>query len=214
MSNQGKKKVTCPHCQCVFDAIFWTVVRGDLNFKLKEMIMNGEFDLLMCPECGKIFSYEDTFVYTDPHHEIMAFVLPSNQQHSDQLIEKMKADYDLVKNSIQRESLIFFKPYYFLGVDELASFLLNDKDMQEETEVMEFLAKDAGYRLVSIKKSVAREKDFLFSMPYEAQNFSVDSAYNACSKIYSINDRLNRLGKIIDFLRTCSKQEVESILKK
>ncbi len=213
MSNQGKKRVTCPHCRRAFDAIFWTVVRGDLDFELKEMIINGEFDLLLCPECSKVFSYEDTFVYMDPQDEIMAFVLPSNQENSAELIEKMKADYELIKGSIQKESSISFKPYYLFGADELAGLLLNDRDIEEETEVMEFLAKEAGYKLAAIRKSAAREKDFLFSMPYE-ENFSIESAAAACEKIYSINDRLKRLGKLRDFLRTCSNEEIKSVLKK
>ncbi|MEW5950589.1 MAG: hypothetical protein GX447_06360 [Elusimicrobia bacterium] len=213
MSNKGKKRVNCPHCKKDFDADFWTVVRGDLDFELKEMIINGEFDLLLCPECGKIFSYEDTFVYMDPACEIMAFVLPSDTENSNELIEKMKADYELIKNSAQKESSLSFKPYYFFGAQDLASLLLNDRDIEEETEVMEFLARESGFKVVCIKRSAAREKDFLFSIPYSGE-FSADNALSACEKIFSLNDRLKRLGKIIDFLRISKSEEIDNILKK
>ncbi|GAB4029034.1 MAG: hypothetical protein Fur0012_02720 [Elusimicrobiota bacterium] len=213
MSNKGKKNVICPHCKKNFEADFWTVVRGDLDFELKEMIINGEFDLLLCPECGKIFSYEDTFVYLDPGCEIMAFVLPEKERGG-QMIEKVMADYDMIKGSATREGALAFKPYYFFGADDLAQLLLNDRDIEEETEVMEFMASEEGYSKKEIRKSLAREKDLLFSLPYEGANCTISSAISACVGILSKNDRLKRLSKLADFLHSLKEEEFTSIFRK
>ena len=53
MATKGVFRVECPHCGEAFDADFWTVVRGDRDHDVKELILSGEFDLLMCPKCEK-----------------------------------------------------------------------------------------------------------------------------------------------------------------
>jgi len=214
MSNKGKKTVTCPHCGKSFDADFWTVVRGDLDFELKEMIINGEFDLLLCPECNKLFSYEDTFVYIDPVDEIMAFVMPEKNEGSSEIMEKVKADYEIIKSENPDSLTMAYKPYYFWGAESLAELLLNDRDIEEETEVMEFMAKERGFPQKEIKKSVAREKNFLFSIPYEGSSCCVSSAVSACEKLLKENDSLKRLSSFLNFLRGASEEDFKSLLKK
>lgn len=214
MSNKGKKTVTCPHCGKTFDADFWTVVRGDLDFELKEMIINGEFDLLLCPECNKLFSYEDTFVYIDPVDEIMAFVMPKEKDGSCDMMEKVKADYEIIKSANPKSLAMSYKPYYFFGAQSLAELLLNDRDVEEETEVMEFMAKEKGFLKKEIKKSVAREKNFLFSIPYEGPSCSISSAISACEKLLKENDTLKRLVSLLNFLRGIGEEDFKAILKK
>ena len=55
MSIKGSFKAQCPSCKESFDADFWTVVRGDQDQDLKEALIDGELDMLMCPGCSHIF---------------------------------------------------------------------------------------------------------------------------------------------------------------
>ena len=77
MAIKGKFRITCPSCDHEFEGDFWTVVRGDRDFKLKKLLIEGEFDLFMCPLCKKVFVKEEAFVYHDPKMDLFVFVLPS-----------------------------------------------------------------------------------------------------------------------------------------
>ncbi|MHB0996447.1 MAG: CpXC domain-containing protein [Elusimicrobiales bacterium] len=78
MATKGVFRVECPHCGEGFDADFWTVVRGDRDQEVKELILSGEFDILMCPKCETMFQHEEPFLYIDPGKDIMAFVMPES----------------------------------------------------------------------------------------------------------------------------------------
>jgi hypothetical protein len=213
MSNQGKKIVKCPNCGYEFEAIFWTVVRGDIDLELKEMIINGEFDLLLCPECKKLFSYEDTFVYMDPSSEIMAFVMPQETENREEMLEKMKADYNLLKGNIESENILNFKPYYFFGIDYLTELLLNDRDIEEETEVIRFIAADFKFEMVDIGRSYARQYGLPFSLPYTGE-LNIESVFNCSKKIFEYNDRLSRLKRLIELLEKNADEKLPFIKKR
>ncbi|MEA3307236.1 MAG: CpXC domain-containing protein, partial [Elusimicrobiota bacterium] len=101
MAIKGKFKINCPSCDHEFEADFWTIVRGDRDSKLKEMLLEGEFDMFMCPLCKKVFNKEETFIYHDQKMDLFIFVLPSAYiTEKEKWIKKMEEDYDAVKETM------------------------------------------------------------------------------------------------------------------
>lgn len=197
MSTRGSFRVDCPHCGEGFDADFWTVVRGDRDHEVKELILSGEFDILMCPHCEKMFQHEVPFMYTDPSKDILAFVMPELWlPKKDEWLAKMRADYEPLRESLAASQGLTGEPMYLFGLAPLSALLDSDRDREEETEVMEFMAREAGLRLAPVKPAAARELDIPFSLPTAKGLKGRAAALKAVQALLAANDALPRLKKL------------------
>ena len=199
MAIKGKFRITCPSCDHEFEADFWTVVRGDRDLKLKELLLEGEFDMFMCPLCKKVFLKEETFIYHDRKMDLFIFVLPSAYiAEKDKWIKKMEDDYVLVKKTMNNE--FSGKPLILFGGNALRDLLLRDRDIEEETEVLQFMADDLKIKTKPIKAGFARERDFPFIIPYGGDEINHTNILKAVKKIHAANKSLPRLNKFMEFL--------------
>ncbi len=197
MATENYRIVRCPHCSNEFEAKFWSVVRGDIDIDLRELILNGEFNLLMCPHCEKIFKYEENFIYLDPTAEILAFVMPDYYEMREDLVEKLKEDYLSIKDHLSAEKKLNFEPYYLFGVEQLVKLLKNDTDIQEETDVIEFICFEKKLKTKKINKIKAREKDLPFLLPY-SESLKKGDLLELLNEIYSGNKRLKRIKNLME----------------
>ncbi len=201
MATKGVFRVECPHCGEGFDADFWTVVRGDRDQEVKELILSGEFDILMCPKCETMFQHEEPFLYIDPGKDIMAFVMPeSYRDKKDEWIARMEKDYAPVRATLAAGQGVTGEPLYLFGLAPLTALLETDRDREEETEVMEFMAREDGLHLLSVKPAAARELDIPFTIPVPAGLKGRAAALKAAEALRARNDALPRLKKLVDAL--------------
>ena len=213
MSIDGTYKAECPFCGERFDADFWTVIRGDRDHKLKEAIIGGECDLLMCPACSGVFACEETFIYLDPGMELMVFVIPEARSgEKEGLLEKMRLDYEAFRKSHAEGADVDFPPLYHFGTGALSDLLRRDRDMEEETEVMQFMASERGFKSAPVRASFARERDIPFAVPYQGR-LSRENALKAVRAILADNDALPRVGNLRDVLEKTDMQELTFIRK-
>lgn len=211
MAIKGKFRITCPSCDHEFEGDFWTVVRGDRDFKLKKLLLEGEFDLFMCPLCKKVFVKEEIFIYHDSKMDLFVFVLPSAYMaDKEKWIKKMKDDYGIVKETMDNE--FSGEPLILFGASALRELLLRDRDIEEETEVARFMAKDLNMKTQPIKADFARENDFLFVVPYIGEEIEHRNIAEAVNKIHSANKFLPRLNKLMAFLKSEESRDL-SFLK-
>lgn len=214
MATKGVFRVECPHCGEGFDADFWTVVRGDRDSDVKELILSGEFDILMCPKCETMFQHEEPFLYIDPGKDIMAFVMPeSYRDKKDEWIARMEKDYAPVRATLAAGQGVTGAPLYLFGLAPLTQLLETDRDREEETEVMEFMAREDGLHLLPVKPASARELDIPFSIPMPAGLKGRAAALKAAEALRARNDALPRLKKLIDALAAMKGDEL-AFLKK
>jgi len=202
MATKGIFRVECPHCGEGFDADFWTVVRGDRDHEVKELILSGEFDLLVCPKCEEMVQHEEPFLYIDPHRDLLAFVMPeSYEKEKEKWISRMNADYEPVKASLFAGQGLTSDPLYLFGLGQLTARLENDRDREEETDVMEFMAREEGLKLVPVNPVAARELDIPFTLPVPTGLFGRAAALKAAEGLYAKNDALPRLKKLVEALK-------------
>ncbi|OGR45393.1 MAG: hypothetical protein A2X35_03900 [Elusimicrobia bacterium GWA2_61_42] len=203
MATKGVFRVECPHCGEGFDADFWTVVRGDRDHDVKELILSGEFDLLVCPHCEEMVQHEEPFLYIDPPKDLLAFVMPeSYESDKEKWIARMNADYEPVKASLFAGQGLTAAPLYLFGLGQLSARLADDRDREEETEVMEFMAREEGLKLLPVNPVAARELDLPFSLPMPAGLFSRAAALKAAEGLFARNDALPRLKNLVGALKT------------
>jgi hypothetical protein len=214
MATKGAFRVECPHCGESFDADFWTVVRGDRDHDVKELILSGEFDLLVCPHCEAMFQHEEPFLYIDPDKDLLAFVMPETYlEKKDEWIARMKKDYEPLRASLSSGQGIVSEPLYLFGLGPLTALLEGDRDREEETEVMEFMAREDGLHLLPVKPAAARELDIPFSIPMPAGLSGRAAALKAAENLRVRNDALPRLKKLITAL-AAGKDDSLPFLKK
>jgi hypothetical protein len=214
VATKGVFRVECPHCGEGFDADFWTVVRGDRDARVKELILSGEFDILMCPKCETMFQHEEPFIYMDPGRDIMAFVMPESYlEKKDEWVARMKADCEPMRAALAAGQGVTGEPLYLFGLAPLTALLEGDRDREEETDVMEFMAREDGLHLLPVKPSAARELDITFSIPMPSGLQGRAAALKAAGALRAKNDALPRLKKLIDELSSLDGDEI-AFLKK
>ncbi|MCX5784818.1 MAG: CpXC domain-containing protein [Elusimicrobia bacterium] len=212
MSTKGLINIECPHCGERFDADFWTVVRGDIDAEVKDLIISGEFDLLACPKCATVFSHEEPFLYLDPRFELLVFVMPENYlPEKEKWLAKMKEDYAALGSAGLGGFLAGIKPEYFFGVGELCAKLARDRDMEEESEVLACLAGENNFKTVKVKAGEARLRDLPFCLPYSGPGPLRGGALSAVKKLLSVNDALPRLKNLLNELEALSAEEIPFI---
>ncbi|HOW90369.1 MAG TPA: CpXC domain-containing protein, partial [Elusimicrobiales bacterium] len=209
MSIKGTFTAECPSCGERFEADLWTVIRGDRDSALKEALISGECDLLMCPACSGIFSCEESFIYLDPGMELMVFVMPESRSgEKERLLEKMRTDYEEFRSSPAASELApGVKPLYYFGTQALSELLRRDRDMEEETDVMLFMAGERGFKSAPIRAVFSRENDLPFAMPYAGCPCR-DHALKAARAILAENDALVRLANLAKLLESAKTQEL------
>jgi hypothetical protein len=201
--------IECPHCGERFDADFWSVVRGDLDQEVKDLIISGEFDLLGCPKCSAVFTHEEPFLYLDPQFELLVFVMPETYRpQKDKWLAKMKADHAALVASGLGGLLEGREPEYFFGVGELSARLARDRDMEEESEVLSFIAAENNIKTARLRSQAARDADLPFCLPYSGTSPSKTTALAAVRKIISINDALPRLKNLRISLEALGSEEI------
>lgn len=209
MATKGIFRVECPHCGESFDADFWTVVRGDRDHDVKELILSGEFDLLVCPKCEEMVQHEEPFLYIDPGRDILAFVMPEGYEaEKEKWVARMNADYEPLRTSLFAGQGLTADPLYLFGLGQLTARLESDRDREEETEVMEFMAREDGLKLIPVNPVAARELDIPFTLPMPAGLFSRAAALKAAEDLFAKNDALPRLKKLISALKTGSDDTI------
>lgn len=214
MSIKGVFKAECPSCNERFDADFWTVIRGDKDLALKEALISGEFDLLMCPACSNVFSCEETFIYMDPEKELLIFVMPESYlKEKEKWLEKMRQDYEALKGSFVKEGIFVFEPQFHFGAAALSDLLLRDRDVEEETDVMAFIAGERGFKYAKIRPGFARERDLPFSLPYAGASPDRNSALEAVRAIAAANDALIRVKNLLKTLEESKTPDLPFIKK-
>ena len=212
MSLKGIFPVECPHCGEKFEAHCWTIVHGGQDEDIKELFFTGEFDLLMCPKCDTVFRHEEPFVYLEPEKELVLFVMPeSYRAEKDRWIAKMQADFEQIREMFM-ETPGASEPRCIFGLDGLQEILASDRDRSEETEVMEFMAAEAGLKVLAVIPDKARELDIPFSLPVDG-GLGVKSAIKAAEKLIAVNSFLPRLKKLSEVLENLPGEEIPFLKK-
>lgn len=210
MSTENYRKIQCPYCEEEFEAKFWTVVRGDIDIHLKDLILRGDFNTLLCPLCSKKFFFEDNFIYLDPSAQLLVFVMPSYEKGKKELIEKLSNDYDLIRDYLQEKSNLNFEPWYLFGVAELKELLEKDIDIEEESEVIFEICKIKKIKTAEIDKNIARKNNLPFIIPIEESKHKGDTI-DLAKALIEENPMLTRLNNLIKFLED-TEEDLEEFL--
>jgi hypothetical protein len=169
------------------------LIRADKDENLKQALLGGELNLIACPECGKLFYYDENIIYFDISAELMALVSPkSDKKNFEKIKNKMRRDFKLLKDNLKSVD-IDYEPFYLCGIEELKSMAEYETKITEESEVLSALSAQLGYKLAALKKSSARLKGYPFYIPVSDGQYNRDSALKAAKEILKINSSMRLL---------------------
>jgi hypothetical protein len=190
-----------------FETDAWSFIRGDQDPDLVEAIIGGELNLAQCPHCSVFFFAECPMVYLDKKSELLAFIFPqSYAREKEKWQKKMQDDFKILQEGLFKEMKIDYEPILLFGPQSIKKLLKDERDIQEEVEVINCLADELGLKIQPVKPSRARKNGFSYTLPYEGEKCNTKSALSASHKILKGHSKLKSLSKLV---HCCEKEELE-----
>ncbi len=183
-SIKNAASVCCPnHCE-EFDVEYWSVISADQDPDLKTAALGGELNLVQCPACGMFFHHDGDFIYLDAPAQLLVFVFsPKNRSQEQELRQRMQQDYQIIKNTLAKQLHIDYPPVCVFGLDELKHLLQQEEDNSFESEAVAASAAAAGFGVVRLKPSYAREHHFPYYVPVPTGRATANGYAVAASQV-------------------------------
>ena len=156
MSFQGAVQARCPK-GCEVEVDIWSFVRGDKDAHLRNALLAGELDLVLCPECGQLFRPESPLVYCDPPAELLVFAFPeSYAEEEERWRKKMSEDLGVMRQAMGADLPIATEPILLFGLEPLRELLKSEDSLEDEVDVAREFCKGLGLKMRPVLRSHAR----------------------------------------------------------
>lgn len=170
MSFAKLEEIRCP-CGEVFEAELWNAINAQEDPELKEALQCGEINVVCCPACSQIFYAEHFVLYHDSAKELLAFVYPSSfESQATHCAAKMKEDFQRALGDNDHQHRITYEPILLFGLDVLVELLHAEDELEDETAILDYVAKDLGLDIIRLKPSLARRHGILHLLPRKARH--------------------------------------------
>jgi len=191
MSFKGRIDAQCPEGCLTFQAEVWSFVRGDQDASLRDQLLGGELNLLLCETCGVAFYPEVTVVYFDPSAEHLAFVFPpAYEEEAERWKRKMAEDHEQMK-AVLKDSIVGLEPISYFGMDAIRTALQEDDDLEDEAKVAEYYCQQLKLGVHAVDRSFARQRRVPRLVPLQGnKEFTREAAVKGIKALLKANDRL------------------------
>lgn len=155
-------------CECgeTFETELWKAVSVSDDPELKDLIMSGQFNVVKCPKCKRMFYWEQFFVYQDIQNEFIAYVYPKQYEtQAARYRHSMLEEFKKVAENMKEVIKIDFDPLLYFGIEDLISTIKNEDYIKDEIDVLSFVAKRIELDLIRIKPSKARNLCIVNTIP-------------------------------------------------
>jgi CpXC motif protein len=95
MSRSSTQTFTCP-CGQVFTSTIYEYVNVGLHPQLRYIVLAGLLNVSTCPACGRRAAVATPFIYSDPAHDLLAYVHPRSDAPEEArllILEKLRSVY-------------------------------------------------------------------------------------------------------------------------
>lgn len=106
MSRSNTRTFTCP-CGEVFTHQIYEYVNVARDAQLQYIVLAGLLNVSTCPNCGRRAAIANPFIYSDPAHNLLAYVHPRSDAPEEArllVLEKLRSVYENIQDQqIQQE---------------------------------------------------------------------------------------------------------------
>jgi hypothetical protein len=194
MSVFNEIDLTCGECGEEFRGTIWTAVHAKEDPELKELLLGGELNLVMCPECGQV-AYHDHFVlYQDPAAELIAYIYPLSQQsQADTLRAMMLSGFKDTRQTFEGKKRIDYEPVLLFGLAALIEMMEIEAARAAQSQIAQIICQEKGIDFTLLRPSEARQLGIMRAIPKEGKNRlpSREGILKGLEKILKINPALD-----------------------
>lgn len=202
MSFKGVVEAACPGCKESEEIEVWSFVRGDMDPELRETLLVGELNLVICEHCGEPFLAEATVIYLDEDAGLLAFIFPEAYRGDEaRWRSKMKEDFATLRSALP--DLRLGEPQILFGFEELRETLRADDAMADEVEVARFFEEKLGFAPLSVDRAFARARNLPWDLPLgRGKPFTRENALEALRALLGANDKLEGYRRWIGYFES------------
>jgi len=120
--------IECTNCGETFRAGTWTAVHAGEDPELKDLLLGGELNMVMCTHCSHVTHQEGFLLYQEPELELVAYVHPLEQEEqADELKKMMLKGYHDAQATLEPSLRRPYEPVLLFGLSSLAE-LIRERD--------------------------------------------------------------------------------------
>jgi hypothetical protein len=168
MSFIDKKAVKCL-CGEIFNTEIILSVNLDQTPQLRDIILDGRFNVVECPKCKKLLYVEVPFFYLDSQERMVIYVYPkSYEEEKEKYVKEAEINFTLSMQTIENigdEQKDYFLQVLF-GIEELVKFLLYQEKENDEKEFLEQVYKSLNLKIINFPLNRSRQKNVISKLPY------------------------------------------------
>jgi hypothetical protein len=157
MSTFNKIDVTCSECGKEFTGILWTAVHAGEDPILKDILLGGELNILMCPKCSRA-AYRDHFVlYQDPAAELIVYIYPPDQAADEDFLRKsMLLAFHEAQKVMEPKQRKDYEPILVFGLATFVEMMREENSRAEQSQIAEAICKESNIPYVVLRPAKAR----------------------------------------------------------
>ena len=194
MSSFNDIDITCEQCGEEFRGAVWAAVHAGQDPELRDLLLGGELNMVMCPECSHV-AYQDHFVlYQDPAAELVAYVYPAAKlAEADGLKAMMLKGFHEAQAVFQARDRLSYEPVLMFGLESLVEMLQAEENHGEESQIAENICKEHAIPFHKLRPSEARKRGIPRVIPYglDAPMSSRESILKGLAQLLKINPLLD-----------------------
>jgi len=157
MSSFNELDITCEECGEEFKGTVWTAVHAKQDPELKEVLLGGELNLVMCPKCSHV-AYQDHFVlYQDPAAELVAYIYPPAQEGDDDFLKAtMMTNFKEAQEVYPPKERKDYDPILVFGLETFVEMMQEEEARAEQSQIAEAICKEKKIPYQKLRPSEAR----------------------------------------------------------
>src|SRR4051812_41244309 len=154
MSTFNDIDISCEQCGHEFRGTVWTAVNAKQDPELKDLLIGGELNMVMCPECAHVSFHENFLLYQDPDDELVAYVHPVKEEgRADELRAAMLEGFRQAQEVFEPEKRKDYEPLLFFGLTSLEQFVRDELSRIDQSDVAAALCREANWPLLDLRAS-------------------------------------------------------------
>ena len=195
MSTFNELDVSCPHCGEEFRGIVWTAIHATQDPELKDILLGGELNILMCPKCSHAF-YKDHFVlYQDPAAELVAYIYPPAQSAEEEFLRvTMINNFKEAQAAYPAKDRKNYDPILVFGLKTFVEMMQAEEARAVQSQVAEAVCKEKGIPYVVLRPSEARQLETVRVIPGSQRK--KEEILKGIKEVLKINPALDRYAKL------------------
>ena len=168
-------QITCPNCSTPYKAEVHQIIDVGRQPELKQMILSGQLNIAVCPNCGAGGQLSSIILYHDPDHELLMLYVPPelqmDQMQQEQYIGRLTREV-LDNTPMEQRRAYMLQPTMILTMQSFVEKVLETEGITKEmidrqrkqAELLDILAKgdpDVVDYLIKERSSEIDETFFL-----------------------------------------------------